>query len=177
MIPRQRYFGGRRDRAASSPGKPNSVSRSRFNPISALYLPLIPTGSTTVVNGQNIFYPPEHRCHPEFGNASGRPELRQQQPAHFRYSQFDCSRHRHRDSIGNAFVHVPGHNYIGHWTHKFSPTTFSDVYFGRNYGFTTTGTACPGETAAFFRQLQQAGMSSLLDDPEQHDLCTAVHSG
>ena len=56
-------------------------------------------------------------------------------------------------------MHVPGHNYIGHWTHEYTPTTFSDVYFGRNWGFTTTGTAWTGETPAFFSQLKQAGMS------------------
>jgi hypothetical protein len=57
-------------------------------------------------------------------------------------------------------VHVPGHNYIGHWTHEFSSTTFSDVYFGRNYGFTTTGTTWAGETPSFLSQLQSDGMST-----------------
>ena len=78
----------------------------------------------------------------------------------FRYSQFDLYKTNPSNTIGNAFVHVPGHNYIGHWTHEYSPTTFSDVYFGRNWGFTTTGTSWAGEAPAFFTQLQPAGMSN-----------------
>ena len=38
-------------------GHVNCIPASRFNAISKLYLPLIPTGSTTVVNGSNLFYP------------------------------------------------------------------------------------------------------------------------
>ncbi len=77
----------------------------------------------------------------------------------FRYSQFDLFKTNPSGTIGSAFVHVPGHNYIGHWTHTFNSTAFSDVYFGRNWGYTTTGTAHVGEDAAFLGKLQSLGMS------------------
>ena len=77
----------------------------------------------------------------------------------FRYSQFDLYKTNPSGTIGSAFIHVPGHNYIGHWTHTFSPSAFSDVYFGRNYGYTYTGTAHTGEDAAFIGQLKTLGMS------------------
>ena len=141
-------------------GHVNCIPASRISPISNLYLPLIPTGSKTIVNGSESLLPPKHRCHPVFGNASGRPELRQQQPGLFPLQPVRSVQDIAFGYDWHAFVHVPGHNYIGHWTHEFSSTTFSDVYFGRNYGFTTTGTSWAGEDSAFFSALQQAGMSS-----------------
>ena len=127
--------------------------------ISQLFLPLIPTGSATVVNGQNIFYPQNTDATQYSGTLRVDQNFGNNNQVSFRYSQFDLFKTNPSDTIGNAFVHVPGHNYIGHWTHEYSPTTFSDVYFGRNWGFTTTGTAWTGETPAFFSQLKQAGMS------------------
>jgi hypothetical protein len=137
----------------------NIISASRFSPISKLYLPLIPTGSTTVVNGQNLFYPLNSDATQNSGTLRADQNFGNNNQVSFRYSQFDLFKTSPSDTIGSAFVHVPGHNYIGHWTHEYSPTTFSDVYFGRNWGFTTTGTSWAGETPGFFSQLQQAGMS------------------
>ena len=77
----------------------------------------------------------------------------------FRYSQFDQEEANTTNIVGLNTIHVLGHNYVGHWTHTFSPTAFSDVYFGRNYGDTITGTGFPGETAGFLGQLQTLGMS------------------
>ena len=140
-------------------GAVNCIPSSRFDAISKLFLPLIPTGSATVVNGQNIFYPQNTDATQYSGTLRVDQNFGNNNQVSFRYSQFDLYKTNPSDTIGNAFVHVPGHNYIGHWTHEYSPTTFSDVYFGRNWGFTTTGTAWTGENAAFFSQLQQAGMS------------------
>jgi hypothetical protein len=140
-------------------GAVNCIPSSRFDAISKLFLPLIPTGSATVVNGQNIFYPQNTDATQYSGTLRVDQNFGNNNQVSFRYSQFDLFKTNPSDTIGNAFVHVPGHNYIGHWTHEYSPTTFSDVYFGRNWGFTTTGTAWTGETPAFFSQLKQAGMS------------------
>jgi hypothetical protein len=139
-------------------GHINCIPASRFNAISKLYLPLIPTGSTTVNNGENLFYPQNSDDTQNSGTLRVDQNFGNNNQVYFRYSQFDLYRTSPSGTIGSAFVHVPGHNYIGHWTHEFSPTTFSDVYFGRNYGFTTTGTSWAGENQAFYSQLQQAGM-------------------
>lgn len=141
-------------------GDINCIPSSRFSPISKLFLPLIPTGSDTIVNGQNLFYPINSDATQNSGTLRVDQNFGNNNQVYFRYSQFDLYKTSPSGTIGNSFVHVPGHNYIGHWTHEFSPSTFSDVYFGRNWGFTTTGTSWPGETPAFFSQLQQAGMSS-----------------
>jgi len=141
-------------------GDINCIPSNRFSPISKLYLPLIPTGSATVVNGQNLFYPLNSDATQNSGTLRVDQNFGNNNQVSFRYSQFDLFKTSPSDTIGNAFVHVPGHNYIGHWTHEYSPTTFSDVYFGRNWGFTTTGTSWAGETPGFFSQLQQAGMPS-----------------
>ncbi|MGB6697059.1 MAG: carboxypeptidase-like regulatory domain-containing protein, partial [Terracidiphilus sp.] len=140
-------------------GHVNCIPASRFNAITKLYLPLIPTGSNTIVNGVNLFFPQNTDATQNSGTLRVDQNFGNNNQVYFRYSQFDLFKTSPSNTIGNAFVHVPGHNYIGHWTHEYSPTTFSDVYFGRNYGFTTTGTSWTGENSAFFSSLQQAGMS------------------
>jgi hypothetical protein len=139
-------------------GDINCIPSSRFNAISKLYLPLIPTGSATIVKGANFYYPQNTDDTQNSGTLRVDQNFGNNNQVNFRYSQFDLYKTSPSDTIGSAFVHVPGHNYIGHWTHEFSPTTFSDVYFGRNWGFTTTGTSWAGENQAFYSQLQQAGM-------------------
>ncbi|HTW80547.1 MAG TPA: carboxypeptidase regulatory-like domain-containing protein [Terracidiphilus sp.] len=143
--------------AAYSPavGSPNRIS-----PISKLFLSIIPTGSATIANGQNIFYPQNTDFTQDSGTIRVDQNFGNNNQVYFRYSQFDLFKTSPSDTIGSAFVHVPGHNYIGHWTHEYSSTTFSDVYFGRNYGFTTTGTSWAGVNSAFLSQLQAAGMST-----------------
>jgi hypothetical protein len=141
-------------------GDTNCVPSSRISPISKLFLSIIPTGSATTVNGQNLFYPQNTDFSQDSGTLRVDQNFGNNNQIYFRYSQFDLFKTSPSDTIGSAFVHVPGHNYIGHWTHEFSPTTFSDVYFGRNYGFTTTGTSWTGVTPAFLSQLQQSGMST-----------------
>ena len=140
-------------------GHVNCIPSNRISPVSKLFLANIPTGSTNVVNGQNLFYP----LNTDFTQNSGTLRIDQNfgnnNQVYFRYSQFELYETRPSDTIGNSFVDVPGHNYIGHWTHEFSPTTYSDVYFGRNYGFTTTGTTWPGVNAGFLSQLTQTGVS------------------
>lgn len=138
----------------------NMIPSSRFNAISKLYLPLIPTGSTTVTNGVNFFSPANNDATQNSGTLRVDQNFGNNNQVYFRYSQFDLFKTSPSDVIGSAFVHVPGHNYIGHWTHEYNTTTFSDVYFGRNYGYTTTGTSWTGENQSFYSQLQQAGMSS-----------------
>ncbi len=53
-------------------------SRSR-----QLFLSIIPTGSATTVNGQNLFYPQNTDFTQDSGTTPSRPELRQQQPGLF----------------------------------------------------------------------------------------------
>ncbi len=140
---------------SATPGSPNRIS-----PISMLFLSIIPTGSSTIVNGGNLYYPQNTDYTQNSGTLRVDQNFGNNNQVYFRYSQFDLFKTSPSDTIGSAFVHVPGHNYIGHWTHEFSPTTFSDVYFGRNYGFTTTGTTWPGVTSGFLSQLQSDGMST-----------------
>lgn len=145
--------------AALCGGHVNCIPTSRISPISKLFLPIIPTGSATTVNGANLFVPATTDFTQDSGTIRVDQNFGSNNQVYFRYSQFDLFKTSPSDTIGSAFVHVFGHNYIGHWTHEYSPTTFSDVYFGRNYGFTETGTAWAGVTPAFLSQLQQAGMS------------------
>jgi hypothetical protein len=137
----------------------NIIPSSRISPISKLFMAVMPTGSTTTTNGENLFYPQNTDFTQNSGTLRVDQNFGSSNQVNFRYSQYDLFKTSPTGTIGSEYVHVPGHNYIGHWTHEYSPTTFSDVYFGRNWGFTTTGTSWAGETPGFFSQLQQAGMS------------------
>ncbi len=139
-------------------GHINCIPASRINAISALYETIIPN-SGTLVNGSNLFVPGRSTKDQDSGTLRVDQNFGNNDQLMFRYSQFDLFTTNPSGTIGSAFVHVPGHNYIGHWTHTFSPTTFSDVYFGRNYGYTTTGTTHAGEDAAFISRLKSLGMS------------------
>jgi hypothetical protein len=140
-------------------GHINCVPANRINPISALYQSIIPLSGTTTVNGSNLFYPGRSTKDQYSGTLRVDQNFGNNNQVMFRYSQHDLFNTNPSGTIGNGFVHVPGHNYIGHWTHTFSPTAFSDVYFGRNYGYTYTGASHPGEDAAFLSQLKTLGMS------------------
>jgi hypothetical protein len=137
----------------------NIIPTGRISKISQLYLGIIPTGSTTVTNGENFFYPSNKDYSQDSGTFRIDQNFGNNNQVYFRYSQFDLFETTPSDTIGSAYVHVPGHNYIGHWTHEYSSTTFSDVYFGRNYGYTTTGTSWTGVNSDFLSQLQTDGMS------------------
>lgn len=139
-------------------GAINCIPPDRINPISALYESLIPA-SGNLVNGSNVFVPARSATDQQSGTVRGDQNFGNNNQVSFRYSQFDLYKTSPSGTIGNGFVHVFGHNYIGHWTHTFSPTAFSDVYFGRNYGFTQTGTTWPGADAGFISKLQSLGMS------------------
>jgi Carboxypeptidase regulatory-like domain len=138
---------------SNTPGSPN-----RINPISALYESVIPT-SGTLVNGSNLYVPARSANDQQSGTARVDQNFGNNNQVMFRYSQFDLFETSPSGTIGNGFIHVPGHNYIGHWTHTFNSTAFSDVYLARNYGYTYTGTTHAGENAAFLTQLQTLGMS------------------
>ncbi len=140
-------------------GHVNCIPASRINAISKLYESIIPLSSTTTTNGSNLFYPGRSTKDQQSGTARVDQNFGNNNQVMFRYSQHDLFNTNPSGTIGSAFVHVPGHNYIGHWTHTFSPTAFSDVYFGRNYGYTYTGTAHNGEDANFISQLKTLGMS------------------
>ena len=132
-------------------GDINCIPASRFNRDLEAVPAADPDGQHDVVNGVRISSIPRTPMPPSiqehFGSTRTSAITTRSISA---TANSICSRHRLRTRLASAFVHVPGHNYIGHWTHEFSPTTFSDVYFGRNYGFTTTGTSWTGEDAAFF---------------------------
>ncbi len=141
-------------------GHINCIPASRFSPISTLYESVIPLSGTTTVNGSNLFFPARSTKDQQSGTLRVDQNFGNNNQVMFRFSQFDLFTTDPSGTIGSSFVHVPGHNYIGHWTHTYSPTAFSDVYFGRNYGYTYTGTAHNGEDAAFISKLQSLGMST-----------------
>ena len=140
-------------------GHINCIPANRINPISTLYQSIIPN-SGTLVNGSNLYVPSRSTKDQTSGTLRIDQNFGNNNQVMFRYSQFDLFTTSPSGTIGNAFVHVPGKNFIGHWTHTYSPTAFSDVYFGRNYGYTYTGTSHAGEDAAFLSKLQSLGMSS-----------------
>ncbi len=138
---------------------PGSVIPSdRISPISALYQSLIPHAGA-LVNGNNIFSAGPAQTNQDSGTIRGDQNFGNNNQLMFRYSQFDQEVANTTNVIGLNTIHVLGHNYIGHWTHTFNPTSFSDVYFGRNFGDTITGNGYPSETPAFLGQLQTLGMS------------------
>ncbi len=134
----------------------NIIPADRINPISALYQTLIPHADAS----GNIPSSGPQQTNQDSGTLRADQNFGNNNQFMFRYSQFDQEVANATDVIGLNTIHVFGHNYIGHWTHTFSSTAFSDVYFGRNYGDVVTGTGFPGENAAFLSQLQSLGMSS-----------------
>ena len=139
-------------------GHIDCIPANRISPISALYESIIPT-SGTLVNGSNLFVPARTQYDQQSGTARVDQNFGNNNQMMFRYSQFDLFETTPTGTIGNSFIHVPGHNYIGHWTHTYSSSAFSDVYFARNYGYTYTGASHNGEDANFLSQLKTLGMS------------------
>jgi len=139
-------------------GNINCIPASRINTISSLYQSLIPE-SGPLVNGSNVFVTGRSYTNQESGTIRGDQNFGNNDQLMFRYSQFDQYGVTPSGTIGVGFDHVNGYNYIGHWTHTYSPTAFSNIYFGRNYGYSLIGTSWPGEDTAFFGKLQSAGMS------------------
>jgi hypothetical protein len=140
-------------------GNINCIPSSRFNPISVLYQSIIPKSDPTIQKGANVFVPIPIPSSQDSGTLRVDQNFGNNNQVYFRYSQFNLQKATQTGTIGTQNIHVYGHNYIGHWTHEFSSTTFSDVYFGRNFGYTVTGATHPGEDAAFLSALQQDGMS------------------
>lgn len=139
-------------------GDINCIPASRFSPISTLYESIIPN-SGTLVNGSNVFVTGRSWTNQHTGTIRVDQNFGNNDQLMFRYSQFDQYGVAPASTIGAGFDHVWGHNYIGHWTHTLSPTTFTDVYFARNYGYSEIGTSWPGEDAGFLGQLKTDGMS------------------
>ena len=140
-----------------SPFSGNIIPTNRINPISALFQSIIPHAGS-LVNGNNIFFPQKARTDQDSGTIRGDQNFGSNQLM-FRYSQFEQNVAQPSNVIGVNTIHVTGTNYVGHWTHTFSGTAISDVYFGRNHGDTVTANSHPGQDAAFLNQLQQLGMS------------------
>jgi len=137
----------------------NIIPSNRIDPISAAYQSLIPHAGP-LVNGNNLYSSGPELTNQDTGTARGDQNFGNNNQVMFRYSQFDQQVANTTNVIGENTIHVLGHNYIGHYTHTFSPTTFSDVYFGRNWGDTITGTTYPSQDPAFLGQLQTLGMST-----------------
>lgn len=140
-------------------GHINCIPSSDISPVSALFQTIVPQAGPTV-NGRNLFVSGKTTDHQDSGTVRFDQDFGNNDQIMFRYSQFDLEIAAPSNTIGIADTHVIGHNYIGHWTHTFNPTAFSDVYFGRNYGYTVVSTTHPGEDAAFLGQLQQLGVST-----------------
>jgi hypothetical protein len=134
------------------------IPANRISPVSALFQTLVPHAGA-LVNGNNVYSSGPAQTNQDSGTVRGDQNFGNNNQLMFRYSQFDQEVANTTDIIGLNTIHVFGHNYIGHWTHTFNPRAFSDVYFGRNYGDTITGTGFPGETAGFLGQLQTLGVS------------------
>jgi len=140
------------------PTTTNCIPQSAFNKISSLYTALLPaTGS--LINGENYYASARTANNQQSGTIRVDQNFGNNNQVMFRYSQFDLTEAGSASLVGLSTVHVPGHNYIGHWYHTFSPTSFSDAYFGRNWGYTFTGTVWPAETSSFLSSLKSAGMS------------------
>jgi hypothetical protein len=155
------------DEYSEGPGNPslcgghqNCIPSSRFSPISLLYQSIVPKSDPTIVKGANVFVPIPIPQSQDSGTLRVDQNFGNNNQVYFRYSQFDLQKATQTGTIGTQNIHVYGHNYIGHWTHEFSSTTFTDVYFGRNFGYTVTGATHPGEDAAFLSSLKQDGMST-----------------
>jgi hypothetical protein len=139
-------------------GDINCIPQSAFNKISSLYTALLPaTGA--LINGENYYASARTANNQQSGTMRFDQNFGNNNQVMFRYSQFDLTEAGSASLVGLSTVHVPGHNYIGHWYHTFSPTSFSDAYFGRNWGYTFTGTTWPAETSSFLSSLKSAGMS------------------
>jgi hypothetical protein len=140
-------------------GDTNCIPTSRISPISALFETIIPKAGP-MVNGSNLFVPGSSTQNQDSGTARIDENLNNNNQLMFRYSQFDLLKAQPSGTIGLGTTHEIGRNYIAHWTHTFSPTAFSDVYFGRNYGDVVVATSHPGETPAFLDQLKKLGVSA-----------------
>ncbi|AXC09721.1 Oar protein [Acidisarcina polymorpha] len=140
-------------------GDINCIPASRINPVSALYQSAIPQ-SGALVNGSNVFVSGSSWTNQDSGTIRADHSFGNSDQLMFRYSQFGQFGISPSGTIGAGFDQVAGHNYIGHWTHTYSPTAFSDVYFGRNYGYSLIGTSWPGQGAGFTGKLQALGVST-----------------
>ncbi|HKV77615.1 MAG TPA: carboxypeptidase-like regulatory domain-containing protein [Candidatus Sulfotelmatobacter sp.] len=141
-----------------SPLSGNIIPADRIDPISSLFQSIIPRAGP-LVNGANIFVPGLARTDQDSGTIRGDQNFGSKDQMMFRYSQFEQNVAQPSNVIGVNTIHVTGTNYVGHWTHTFSGSAISDVYFGRNHGDTITANSHPGQDAAFLNQLQQLGMS------------------
>jgi len=150
---------------SSAPYSAAAGAANRLNPISVLYQSIMPTAGAFNSNGTANVYLPERFSEDQYsGTMRVDQNFGNNNQVYFRYSQFDLTEANPQGNISIAGVHVLGHNYIGHWTHTFSPTAFSDVYFGRNYGYTTTGaTNAAWDASSFTSQLKTLGMGSFFE--------------
>ncbi len=140
-------------------GDTNCIPQSRINPISKMFESIIPK-SGPMVHGSNLFVPASSTANQDSGTARIDENLNNNNQLMFRYSEYDMLKAYPSNTIGQGTQHQYGRNYIAHWTHTFSPTAFSDVYFGRDYGYSLLGTSHAGETAAFLNNLKKLGMST-----------------
>ncbi len=145
---------------SSSPSSNTPGAINRFNPITQLYNSIIPWNLRTVNGVEETFLSGKAYTNQDSGTIRVDQNFGNNNQIMFRFSQFYQYGVTPSDVIGEGFQEVLGHNYIGHWTHTFSPTAFSDVYFGRNYGYSLIGGTHSGEDASFLSKLQGDGMSS-----------------
>lgn len=136
----------------------NIIPNKRINAISSLFQGIIPE-SGTMANGSNVYVSGRTKINQSSGTVRGDQNFGNNNQIMFRYSQFDQTESTPENTIGVQNIHNLGHNYIGHWTHTYSTTAFSDVYFGRNYGDITENNTHDGEDAGFLSQLEDLGMS------------------
>ena len=145
---------------SSAPYSNTPGASNRFNPITQLYNSIIPWNLRTVNGVEETFLTGRAYTNQDSGTIRVDQNFGNSNQIMFRYSQFYQYGVTPSDVIGEGFDEVLGHNYIGHWTHEFGPTAFSDVYFGRNYGYSLIGASHAGEDSSFLSKLQADGMST-----------------
>lgn len=146
---------------SSAPYSNTAGSPNRFNPITQQYNSIIPWNLRAVNGVEETFLTGRAYTNQDSGTVRVDQNFGNRNQIMFRYSQFYQYGVSPSDVIGEGFDEVLGHNYIGHWTHTFGPTAFSDVYFGRNYGYSLIGASHAGEDASFLSKLQSDGMSTV----------------
>ena len=111
-----------------------SSPANRIDPISAAYQSLIPHAGP-LVNGNNLYSSGPQQTNQDTGTVRGDQNFGNNNQVMFRYSQFDQQVANTTNVIGENID--PCSRPQLHWpldSHVQPDSTFSDVYFGRNYG-------------------------------------------
>jgi hypothetical protein len=142
-----------------SPIVGNILPTNEMNPVTMLAQSLLPHAGA-MINGSNLFVPGSHATNQNTGTLRADQYIGNSDQIMFRYSEFMQDVRQPSGIIGRSTWLIDGHNYAMHETHTFGPTSIVDGYFGRNYGWTNTGSVVPAsEAPAFQSQMANLGVS------------------